>query len=376
MRACCLYSGEPRQFVSMASFQEYWSGSEMNNLRKSLIAGQFPSGCGACERRESALGTSRRHWYLNNVSTPSAFLTDPEMQLRQIDLNFGNTCNLRCRMCGSWGSHLWEKEDRHLAEISKDFERHVHGVGKKFNFSHPEQLDEIRPYLQNIERIDFKGGEPLLHEEMYAFLRKLIDWGMARQVTLAYTTNGTHIDERLEELWPRFKKIKLTVSIEAVGKLYGYIRGGRFSLENLEKNLSFFSGFSNLKGSYNVAISNYNLFGLGHLLDWMKSKRLDNFTQSVGLDCYVISPSYLCVDYLPFKIRAEAREYLLKFNHVELSKFLEGLQSTRHSKEEVNEKLSLFVRFTDEIDGLRKENFLDLVPGFREVFEEERARFL
>ena len=31
-----------------------------------------------------------------------------------MDLNFGNTCNLKCRMCGSWGSTHWHKEDKKL----------------------------------------------------------------------------------------------------------------------------------------------------------------------------------------------------------------------------------------------------------------------
>ena len=42
-----------------------------------------------------------------------------------MDLNFGNTCNLKCRMCGSWGSTHWHKEDKKLQAINSNFRRNT-----------------------------------------------------------------------------------------------------------------------------------------------------------------------------------------------------------------------------------------------------------
>ena len=98
-----------------------------------------------------------------------------------------------------------------------------------------------------LERIDFKGGEPMMQEGMYDFLEYLVSWGYASNITIAYTTNGTKTPERLKELWPKFKKVKLVISVEATGKLYEYIRGGDVqSIDSLKDNIHWFDQFNNL----------------------------------------------------------------------------------------------------------------------------------
>ena len=68
-----------------------------------------PKECKQCWKREASLGHSSRTWYDDKIEEwPNEYKLNPPMQLRHMDLNFGNTCNLKClTMCGSWGSTAW-----------------------------------------------------------------------------------------------------------------------------------------------------------------------------------------------------------------------------------------------------------------------------
>ena len=49
--------------------------------------------------------------------------------------------------------------------------------------------DELEPYFGVVEEIYFAGGEPLLMEEHYRILNRLVDDGRTEEVTLKYNTN-------------------------------------------------------------------------------------------------------------------------------------------------------------------------------------------
>ena len=341
----------------------------MSELRDSLLNGHLPEDCGTCVQREQSLGTSRRHWYSEKVSEPGSFEFQPKLHLRQMDLNFGNACNLKCRMCGSWGSSLWAAEDRQLNALCKDLKRSSGADKRRRNFKTDAELELMKPMLSKVERLDFKGGEPLLHEDMYSFLGKLIEWGLASQVVLAYTSNGTVFDPRLKELWPKFKQVRLVISLEGTGRLYSYIRGGKLTLDDLDHNLQSFDQIENLHGSYNITIQNYNVFHLGEVLNWIKSRDLKRFDKHYRFDCYVTNPRYLCIDDLPLELKLEAEGRLRSYPHPELEPVKASLRRPAPDPEEAQRNNRLFARFTDELDRLRGEDFLSIVPEFRRHFD-------
>ena len=46
----------------------------------------------------------------------------------QADINLSNVCNLKCRMCGSWASNSWFKEEIQLAKIDKRYQKNINEV--------------------------------------------------------------------------------------------------------------------------------------------------------------------------------------------------------------------------------------------------------
>ena len=83
---------------------------------------------------------------------PETYTVNAPFELRHMDLNFGNTCNLKCRMCGSWGSTHWFKEDARLQARNPLYDRHI-------GDSQPRTIDvtmwrSMEEKLSNMERID------------------------------------------------------------------------------------------------------------------------------------------------------------------------------------------------------------------------------
>jgi len=367
IKPCCVFRGGKYSIHKGDTLESAWKS--MDDLREAFIKGEKPDSCTQCWQREAALGHSRRTWYDDKLTNwPEEYNLSPDMQLRHMDLNFGNTCNLKCRMCGSWGSTAWFKEEQKLMEINPKFERGISNLKPTIiPASYWQDKKEMFKYL---ERIDFKGGEPMMQDGMYDFLEYLVEWGYAPNITIAYTTNGTKTPERLKELWPKFKKVKLVVSVEGTGKLYEYIRGGDVqSLEQLKENIHWFDQFENLNGSFNSAIQIYNIFDLNNLLEWFRdtvnaSRKWHTDPNTFKFDCLVVNPNYLDINIMPDKLKQKAVEIIEQKNYRSLQTIKSALGKSSYDEH----KWNLFIDFTNQLDIMRNTSIKDVVPQLKEYF--------
>ena len=364
IKPCCIYQGGEYSYHRGDTLDSVWQ--DLDSLRKQFIAGERPDRCRQCWKREASLGTSRRTWYDDKIkSWPSKYKLSPEMQLRHMDLNFGNTCNLKCRMCGSWGSTTWFKEEEALHNINPEFNRNPNKP--KPTIIPAKYWADKRDIFQYLERIDFKGGEPMMQDGMYDFLEYLIEWGIAKNITIAYTSNGTKTPKRLHELWPKFKEVKLVISIEGIGMLYQYIRGGKTQTEEqLVENIHWFDQFENLQGSFNTAIQIYNIFTLPNILTWMRdkvdaSKRWHSNPDSFKFDCMVTDPSYLDINIMPDLLKQLAQKRIQASGYKSLQQISQSLGRSSYD----DRQWKLFCDFTRELDIMRGTHILDVVPELK-----------
>lgn len=368
IKPCCVYKSSGFSIHKGDTLDSVWK--DLDQLRNDFIAGDKPKNCEACWKREETLGTSRRTWYNDKITNwPDEYNLNPEMKLRHIDLNFGNVCNLKCRMCGSWGSTTWFKEDQKLQELNPYYDRQTENLIP--TMIPADYWADKKEMFKHLERIDFKGGEPMMQDGMYDFLEYLVEWGYAPNITIAYTTNGTKTPEKLKEIWPKFKKVKLVVSVEGTGKLYEYIRGGDVqSLEQLRENIHWFDQFENLNGSFNSAIQIYNIFDLNNLLEWFRdtvnaSRKWHTDPETFKFDCLVINPPYLDINIMPNKLKQRAIDIIEEKNYNSLNTIKHAL-----SKSSYDERLwNLFINFTKDLDKIRNTNIRNVVPELREYFK-------
>ena len=107
-------------------------------------------------------------------------------------------------------------------------------------------------------------------------LQKFIDLGIAQNITLDWTTNGTIVDEEVHALAKQFGHTKWTVSVEGTDGLYEYIRGGKnFTFAQLNENLKQFNFATRV--IITTTVMAYNIAHLDKLYWWFEENKKDRF---------------------------------------------------------------------------------------------------
>ena len=263
IKPCCTYDATMGNVHKGDDLITIWNSPKFIELRRKILAKQEPPGCRSCYRREQMIGTSRRLWLEDKFGIPDRDYGNlmPDPAFIHIDLNFANLCNYKCRMCSSTHSSSWYTEDLTIRSLYPELGRRL---GQPV-CCEPGYFSSLLDHFDQLERIDFKGGEPMFHDKHFDFLEMLIESGRASEITLVYVTNGSKISLRCDDVFPHFKEVKMIVSVDGTGELYKYIRSDTIPLEEIVENLSGLQRFYNLNGLWTVTTQGYNIFNLPFL---------------------------------------------------------------------------------------------------------------
>lgn len=287
VRPCCLAideivkeSGE-KYNLNEDTLEQAFTSAYMNNLRQQFLQGEKPKTCKRCWDEEAAGRQSKRinsrlrlKEYYDNIDWGNATAD----QLWFIDLKLGNICNLKCRICGSWSSSKWAKEE---IDYVPGINRREH-LAYKFLMagSWPREnalfWNNLQTLLPNIKYFEFTGGEPFLIEQHFKLLRYAVEQGYSQYIEIHYNTNGTVFPQE-HELWSKFKHVEIAFSIDNVGHRFEYERYGakwQQVLDNLEK-------FSNLKSEklstqICCTLNIQNVYYLPEICDWIYQQSFDH----------------------------------------------------------------------------------------------------
>lgn len=371
VKPCCMYKGTTKSIYASSEepITSLLVSEEYNQLRESFLRGEMPKSCSSCAQREEQINYSRRVWFKDKFSeyidSSKMLKRVPEdFQFVQMDINLSNKCNLKCRMCGAWASSKWISDEVELASVSGNpYGRETREENLKL-FEHSfERLRELVKNMKSVKRIDFKGGEPMLATQHMAFLDLLIAEGLASQVQLVYTTNGTVVNKKILDRLQKFSEVQISFSLEGTGDLYSYIRGNKYKIEDLRKAMEVYSQLPNVFLVSNVTIQAYNLFNLREIHEFLSEIELPNFSSKGAFNCIVDSPSYLSPMVWPMKERELAIKKISDID--DFSHFSKNLLD----QPEDQRLFSKFIGFTKHLDRLRGESFLDLYPQFSSYFE-------
>lgn len=262
VKPCCIYEGDLGN-INTQTVEQVWTGSKLATIRQSLLDGKKIGGCRQCWVEEESTNTSKRLRELGNFS--NSVYTEPK--IKRLDIKLGNTCNLKCRICNPGSSSLFNSENKMLNAENAEFNYDI--IDKKATLDYKWYKDEIfweqiLEYGAEIEQIDFMGGEPLLDKTHARILKKLVEIGLAGNIIINYTTNGTTIPDF--EILKHFKKILFNVSGDAIGHRFEY---NRFPAKwkEFKKNIDIIRmNADSFLISYSV--SNYSIFGIPDALDF------------------------------------------------------------------------------------------------------------
>jgi hypothetical protein len=253
-RMCCA-SREPaqnfQQYIDTKSgtgnyipitLEQHWNSDHMRGVRTRMMAGQTLPECEVCN--DQLLNTDVYRSYFNQMfahlrdqaisSTTSDGYTS--MQPVSWDYRFSNLCNFKCRMCGDMLSSAWESEQRAHNSIDwsdaknnwmqpairqqiTDFQNHT--VEQEF----AQAVEEHR-----IEEVYWVGGEPLMYEQHWRYMRRIIELGDGGRLYARYNTNLSRVDYRGANLYrdilSHVRDWQICASLDGTGQIGEYIRTG------------------------------------------------------------------------------------------------------------------------------------------------------
>ena len=104
------------------------------------------------------------------------------------------------------------------------------------------ELDSI---MENIDLMEFTGGEPMMIQEQFDLLKSAVKNGHSKNIKVHYNTNGTHyVQDAIDNIWPNFKTVELAFSIDDVGDKFEYQRYGA-NWNEVNQNITNYHNLAN-----------------------------------------------------------------------------------------------------------------------------------
>ena len=252
----------------------------MTQDRTEMLAGKKCKSCDyGCYQYESQGQTSKRTKYKKN--NKGDLITDVYSPVTNLDISLSNDCNLTCAYCASEFSSAWSRDLMENGEYGiKDYDNTLDNWSKAWIKTKQKQRSTDSRFLKlvlkeiemakQLKQINILGGEPLLHNELFDVIERC---GDDKEITIS---TGLGIsDVRLKNFISKIrdkKNIRLTLSCDAVGSLFEFIRYGaswsKFnSMYRLLKNERIAIGF-------NAVITNLNSFGIAEFYDSFSDDRI------------------------------------------------------------------------------------------------------
>lgn len=253
-RMCCA-SREPaqnfQQYIDTSSgtgkyipltLEQHWNSKHMRSVRRRMMAGETLPECDVCNSK--LLNTSVYRTYFDHLfehKLPEVFASTTEdgsttMAPVSWDYRFSNLCNFKCRTCGDMLSSAWESEQKthNMVDLANS----------KNNWMVPEIRQQISRFQNTqieaefasaveqhrVEEVYWVGGEPLMYEQHWRYMQRIVELGDGGRVYARYNTNLSRVDFRGVNLYRdvlcHIRDWQICASIDGTGIVGEYIRTG------------------------------------------------------------------------------------------------------------------------------------------------------
>ena len=224
------------------TLEQHWNSEHMRSVRRRMMAGEVLAECEVCNNK--LLNTDVYRSYFNKffghkyshvleTTDETGYTT---MKPVSWDYRFSNLCNFKCRTCGDMLSSSWESEQRQHNMIN--------WWDPKNNWMKPEIKKQIEQFQttqieaefadavenHSIEEIYWVGGEPLVYEQHWRYMQRIIELGDGPRVYARYNTNLSRINHRgcnlYRDILDHLRDWQICASIDGTERIGEYIRTG------------------------------------------------------------------------------------------------------------------------------------------------------
>lgn len=228
--------------ISTDSLSSVFHGPVYTEFREAHRRGELPQVClDKCVNvKNNFVHINSRNQMMRDAERTGAKTPGVE-KLITLDIGIGNVCNLTCVFCDEAWSSSWAKEKNIPSSI--------------FSFNKDTILGIARD-LKGMTSISFKGGEPFNMPHLDEFLAILYENNPDCHISII--TNGTETTNSINKELFKFSNI-ISISSEATGELYQYMRGGKYKWENVLANIQKFAdhGCKGIHLSSIISLYNY-----------------------------------------------------------------------------------------------------------------------
>jgi len=262
-RMCCA-SREPaqnfEQYIDTAAgtgryipvtLEAHWNSEHMRSVRRRMMNGETLPECEVCNNKLLNTNVYRTYFtHLFEHKLPQVFATTSEdgsttMAPVSWDYRFSNLCNFKCRTCGDMLSSSWESEQRQHNMVDT--------TNSKNNWMVPEIRQQITKFqdtqieaefsraveAHSVEEIYWVGGEPLMYEQHWRYMQRIIELGDGVKLYARYNTNLSRIAYRGIDLYrdilSNIRDWQICASLDGTGHTGEYIRTG-LHYESFQEN--------------------------------------------------------------------------------------------------------------------------------------------
>lgn len=402
VRSCCLSTPIT---VSDGEIEQNGKGifknhPQLRSAREELVvSGTEPQDCSKCFDLERLGGHSSRldNLFQGQEEQNEFFQAESpgdSKKTKRIDVELSRKCNAKCIYCNRYYSSLWEIEDIKRKKIPKgDF---IEKNNPKFREQFWSWFESVK---DDIDCINFLGGEPFIVKEYYEILEYLakINYKTKEFKTRLDTVSNLNFNDsqlnRYESLLPKLLekyRVNIDISMEATYERAEYIRTGvvyKRWLKNFDKLLKFSSSDFEVASQMSLnALCATDLINhlkqLAELRDRHKvfiPLRQNIVTWPAHLSPYILPASfakhfYEAADF----VERNQGDYVSSFEPYTFNTwsnyavFLRQIASTIESNKESEKELTEFYFWVEESDLYRKEKFLDVFPDFRFLFNKSK----
>ena len=312
VRPCCIATDRLRDGreidynLSTTNPLEILQSEEMSRLRNQFRNYEKPAMCNTCWVDEDNGKKSKRQqyneyytqWY-GSDSIPWIEEHTDHIRLVDLQLIFGNTCNLKCRSCNANYSSKWveEADERKIPYWETNAEIDMNDISRSKFWT------EFDVWTRDLRRLEIMGGEPFYVKQFKTFVDQLINKNRAKDISLSLSTNGTIADEDfLDKIVSNFKQVSFSVSIDGINDRFEYLRHPA-KWDAVKENLDLFYKLHNSDYPVTVQITHtvtaLNVMYLPEFHDYFK-EHFPNFKIWNNLAHY---PKWIAVNALPEKAK-------------------------------------------------------------------------
>jgi len=262
-RMCCA-SREPaqnfEQYIDTASgtgryipvtLEQHWNSEHMKSVRRRMMAGETLPECEVCNDR--LLNTSVYRTYFDHLfqhKLPEVYSTTLEdgfttMAPVSWDYRFSNLCNFKCRTCGDMLSSAWESEQKthnmvNWHDPKNNWMRNdIRGAIQSFQQDQVEAEFSHAVEQHLVEEVYWVGGEPLMYEQHWRYMQRIIELGDGPRLYARYNTNLSRIYysgmDLFGDILAHVRDWQICASLDGTNGIGEYIRTG-LDYEQFKRN--------------------------------------------------------------------------------------------------------------------------------------------